>query len=122
MKPCETRLKCWIYLAFVKLTNPAGATYNYQTPQDAVVGGLNPWAFGITLLDLTRGTELLISGAEPPIGAMTGLIHEKPFSGGDLWYETGRWTDAYVPEPSLGSLACAAGAAWPLRKLRGRIC
>ena len=93
-----------LFFNSVSLTNPAGATYNYQAPQDAVVGGLNPWAFGITLLDLTRGTELLISGAEPPIGAMTGLIHEKPFSGGDLWYETGRWTDAYVPEPSIPML------------------
>jgi hypothetical protein len=89
-----------LFFSSLSITSPSGITYTYQPSTSLVMGGLNPWAFGIEFVDFGHGTELFVDGGEPPIGAMTGVIQEKWISGPDLGYENGYWGYSYIPEPS----------------------
>jgi hypothetical protein len=107
-----------LFFDSLSFTDPSAHTFRYDPSQSVVVGGVNPWAFGMMLVDFTQGTELRASGAEPPVGGMTGLVYEKPFSGADLWYETGHWTYSYVPEPSSLAVCAVAALAFALGRRR----
>jgi hypothetical protein len=77
-------------------------------------GDAQPFAISIDLFNFDTGTEVYLSGNYD----FQGLIDEKPFSGPHLFIETGHWTYAAVPEPSLGCFTVAAAALWPWRRQR----
>jgi hypothetical protein len=84
----------------ITVTSLSGATYHNDTPSDYAAGGTyangtGPY-FSMALLNLGTSTEVLVSSA---------LIHERPFSGGDIYFEPGYWTYATVPEPSAAALS-----------------
>jgi len=96
----------------------SGVSYTYNSSLDPVGGGLNPWSWGMILYNTQSGTQINVSGGEPPIGAMRGLIIEHPFQPGQDFYYTegGYWSFAAVPEPS--PVALSAFGLLTLRKYR----
>ena len=85
----------------------SGVSYKYNSSLDPVGGGLNPWSWGMILYNTQSGTQINVSGGEPPVGAMQGLIIEHPFQPGQDFYYTegGYWSFAAVPEPSAVALS-----------------
>jgi hypothetical protein len=87
------------FINSVSVSSLSGIAYNSKN-ETLFDGNLNPWTFGFTFLDFNRSTEMFVSAVTFPIGVMAGTIREKPMSGADLYFETGRWTYSAVPEPS----------------------
>jgi len=85
----------------------SGVSYKYNSSLDPVGGGLNPWSWGMILYNTQTGTQINVSGGEPPIGAMQGLIIEHPFQPGQDFYYTegGYWSYSAIPEPSVAALS-----------------
>ena len=105
----------------IAIISPSGVTYHDDGPPDSVSGGCyangTGWWFGGYYIDSAHGTEVSAGGQE--YDGSGGLIHEKPISGTtDLWYETGYWTTAHVPEPSAGALLLLGLAAWVFKRRR----
>lgn len=85
----------------------SGVSYKYNSSLDPVGGGLNPWSWGMILYNTQTGTQINVSGGEPPVGAIQGLIIEHPFQPSQDFYHTegGFWTYSQIPEPSTVSLS-----------------
>ncbi len=100
----------------IAITSPSGLTYHYDNPSDFATGGVDDsgWGFHASLLDFAHGTEVEGYGSEY---WNNGFIEEKPISSNDyLWLETGYWTTARTPEPSVAALLAAAVALWVVKR------
>lgn len=103
-----TRLGSSVFFNSISFTSSlSGVSYKYDSSLDPVGGGVNPWSWGMVLYSTETGTQINVSGGEPPIGAMQGLIIEHPFQAGQNFYYTegGYWTYSVVPEPSVAALS-----------------
>jgi hypothetical protein len=93
-----------LFLSSMSVTNPSGFSYHGGSSTSLGGGGVYPdgstWYVTFQLNDYSRGTEVLLGGQ-----GSQGLIHEKPFSGPDIYFEPGYWTYAPIPEPSIGALS-----------------
>jgi hypothetical protein len=92
----------------------SGESYHGGTSSSSGTGGFYPDAPGfflsVQLNDFNTQMEVLVSDA---------LIHEKPFSGGDVYFEPGYWTYSEIPEPSIATLSLVGLGLWLIRKRRG---
>jgi hypothetical protein len=104
----------------IAITSPSGFTYRYDGNPDWAAGGCyangTGWNFGAGLVDFPDGTEVSVAGQGYFGVAGEGGIDEKPLSGPDLWYETGYWTYASVPEPSTTALLALGAAVWASKR------
>jgi len=102
-----------LFLSSMSVTNPLGYSYHGGS-SSSLGGGVNPdgstWYVTFQLNDYSPGPEVLLGGQ-----GSQGLIHEKPFSGPDIYFEPGYWIYAYVPEPSTMSLLAVAAIVWRAR-------
>lgn len=89
----------------VSIDSLSGFTYNVKNDESLFGGGVNPWQFRMTFVDFNRGVELFVRSLSFPVGQMAGEIEEKPISGSDLYFESGFWTYAEIPEPSVAALS-----------------
>ena|SRR5689334_1995128 len=107
-----------LFLSSMSVTNPLGFTYHGSDGSNLGGGGVyadgSTWYLSFQLNDYSRGTEVLLGGQ-----GNQGLIHEKPFSGPDIYFEPGYWTYTPIPEPSTGALLSLGVAAWAFKVLRG---
>jgi len=97
-----------VFFNSISFTSSLSAvSYKFNSSLDPVGGGLNPWSWGMIIYNTQTGTQINVSGGEPPIGAMQGLIIEHPFQPGQDFYYTegGYWSFAAVPEPSTAALS-----------------
>jgi hypothetical protein len=106
----------------IAIISPSGVTYHYDDPSDSIAGGCyangTGWWFGGVLIDFTHGTEVS-AGGQGYFGVTgDGLIHEKPFSGADLWFDPGHWTYLNVPEPSTAALLIIPAIGWAVKRRR----
>ena len=89
----------------MSVTNPLGQTYHGGDSTSAGSGSFLPWGLTFQLNDFQRSTEAVLHGgffAGSPYRT-AGDIREASFSGPTLWYETGYWTYAQIPEPSTAA-------------------
>jgi hypothetical protein len=108
-----------LFLSSMSVTNPLGFSYHGGDSSSLGGGGVYPdgrtWYVTFQLNDYSRGTEVLLGGQ-----GSQGLIHEKPFSGPDIYFEPGYWTYAQIPEPNvLSLLSVGSGLLLILKKRRG---
>jgi hypothetical protein len=94
----------------ITITSLSGATYHNDNPYDYAAGGTyangtGPY-FSTALLNFGTSTEVLVSSA---------LIHERSFSGGDIYFEPGYWTYTAIPERSVASLLALGAVVWRLK-------
>jgi hypothetical protein len=91
----------------------SGESYHGGTSASAGSGGFYPDAPGFFLSfqlnDFNTQMEVLVSDA---------LIHEKPFSGGDVYFEPGYWTYSEIPEPSTMTLIALGATVVTLKSLK----
>jgi hypothetical protein len=103
-----------LFLNSMSVTNPLGYSYHGGSSSSLGGGGVYPdgstWYVTFQLNDYSRGTEVLLGGQ-----GSQGLIHEKPFSGPDTYYEPGYWSYTVIPEPSTGALLALGVAAWAIK-------
>jgi hypothetical protein len=97
----------------------SGFRYDAKNDESLFAGGANPWGWRITLVDFDHGMEIIAGGFEPP--AMGGFINEKPISGNQLYFDTGFWTYAEIPEPPVASLAVAGAVCFAIRRGRAGV-
>ncbi len=98
----------------VEFSSISGFSYNAKDDESLFAGGANPWGWRITLVDFNHGMEIIAGGSEPP--TMGGFINEKPLSGNQLYFDTGFWTYAQIPEPSVTALAVAGAICFAIRR------
>ena len=102
----------------MSVTNPLGQTYHGGDSTSAGSGSFIPWGLTFQLNDFQRSTEAVLHGGFF-VGSpyrTAGDIREASFSGPTLWYETGYWTYAQIPEPSTAAFLGIAGIRWLLRR------
>jgi hypothetical protein len=100
----------------VQISSLSGINYNAKDDASLFGGGVNPWGFHITFVDFNRGMEVIAGAGQPPRGAMAGSIEEKPMFGQELYFETGYWSYAAIPEPSIIAISILGGGILFLRR------
>ena len=102
-----------LFLNSMAVDSLSGESYRGGTLASAGAGGFYSDApgffLGFQLNDFNRQMEVLVSD---------GLIHEKPFSGGDLYFEPGCWTYSAIPEPSPFAFFLVGAMAFTSKQLR----
>jgi hypothetical protein len=87
----------------MSVSSLSGIYYQGGTGSSSGTGGVYPddsgWWMTFQINDFGHGTEMLVSDS---------ILHEKPFSGPDMFFETGYWTYLQIPEPSAFAL-CGVG-------------
>jgi len=106
-----------LFYSSIEVTSLDGITYHGTPPDNFAAGDyISGFELALHLNDFAHGMELSAgaSGA-----SMTGVMHEKPFSGGDLYFETGYWTYSEIPEPS-SAILLTAGCILLMHRKRGK--
>jgi hypothetical protein len=92
-----------LFYSSIEVTSLDGIVYHGTPPDNFATGDyMSGFELAFHLNDFAHGMELS-AGASG--SGMTGVMHEKPFSGGDLYFETGYWTYSEIPEPSVAALS-----------------
>jgi len=96
----EARWTSQLFIDSMSVNSLSGATYHGGDSSSGGTGGVysdnSGWYMTFQLNDFSRQVEMLVSD---------GLLHEKPFSGPDIYFEPGYWSYTPIPEPSIGALS-----------------
>jgi len=105
-----------LFMDSMSVSSLSGATYHGGDSSSGGTGGVysdnSGWYMVFQLNDFSRQVEMLVSD---------GLLHEKPFSGPDIYFEPGYWTYTTIPEPSTGALLAVGLAVFGWKKRRDSI-